>query len=85
MNNNFSYPNVNEKFKDINFVFNSNDLEKTKKVLDKYEIDYIFITPEMKKKKMNNKEEGLLFLFRNKETFKNIYKWDDVEIWEYLK
>ena len=85
MNSNFNYTNVNEIFKDIDFIFMSNDLEKTKKVLDRYNIGYIFITPEMKKKKMNNKEEGLLFLFRNKETFKNIYKWDDVEIWEVIK
>ena len=81
MDSNFYYaPDLNERFKDSNFILKSYDLEKTKQKLDKYNIGYILITPEMK-----NNVKGILFLFRNKETFKNIYKWNDVEIWEVVK
>lgn len=81
----YSITELNERFNDSNYIFLSYNLEETKKLLDNYNINYIFITPEMKNGLVWNKEEGLLFLLRNKETFKNVYKWNDVEIWEYLK
>jgi hypothetical protein len=32
-----------------------------------------------------NREEGLLFLLRNNETFKNIYSSKDSEIWKVIR
>ncbi len=72
------------RFNDSNEIFSSRNLENTIKLLDKYGIKYIFITPEMKKGLVWEREkEGLLFLFRNEQTFKKAYDKDDIEIWQY--
>ena len=79
-------PDLEERFNDTNTIFYSRSLEQTTSLLDKYNVKYIWID-----KKMNSglvwtkKDQGLLFLFRNKETFKNIYSYSEIEIWEYLK
>lgn len=81
----YNAPSPNERFSDSNFIFMSYDLEATKKKIKKYNINYIFITPEMKKGLVWNKEkQGLLFLLRNSETFKNIYSKNDFEVWEVI-
>ena len=75
-----------EKLADSDRIFYSRNLINTKNLLKKYKIRYIFITPEMKKGIVwSEEEEGLLFLFRNTETFKNVYSVAEYEIWEYLK
>lgn len=67
-------------------IFYSRDLVKTRKILDEQDIDYIFIDKEMKRGLVWTKEEqGLLFLFRNKENFKKIYSNQGVEIWKIIR
>lgn len=79
-------PRPNERFRDINAIFHGTNLESTKTLLDKYEIDYIYIDNNMKHTLIwKSKRQGLLFLFRNSETFKNIYNKAGIEIWEYKK
>ena len=63
-------------------IFYSRTLEKTKLQLTKNNITHIYITPEMKSKVWSSEDQGLLFLFRNKETFKKIYQKNNIEIWE---
>ncbi|MEA3430720.1 MAG: hypothetical protein U9R08_05585 [Nanoarchaeota archaeon] len=64
-------------------IFWSRNLETTKKYLTKYGIDYIFIDSDMKQGLVWSKEEqGLLFLFKNKETFEKVYDLGGVEIWK---
>jgi len=81
----FTYaPSPNERYTDINAVFYGVNLEDTKALLNKYNITYIYVDNEMKKGLVWDKEkQGLLFLFRNNETFKNIYDKDGIEIWQY--
>ncbi len=83
----FTYaPSPNERYKDINAIFYGVNLEDTKELLNKYNVNYIYIDNEMKKGIVWKKEkQGLLFLFRNNETFKNIYDKDGIEIWQYKK
>ena len=79
-------PEPNERFRDVNAVFYGVNLENTKALLDKYSINYIWIDNSMKHSLVwKNKRKGLLFLFRNSETFKNIYNKAGIEIWEYKK
>jgi len=67
-------------------IFASRNLRYTKALLDSYNISYIFIDDRMKSGLVWVKEEeGLLFLFRNNETFKNIYSNPDTELWGYIR
>jgi hypothetical protein len=78
-------PDLNARFNDTNTTFYSRNLETAKSVLDRYNIRYIYIDQEMKQGQVWTREEqGLLFLFRNSETFKKIYDKNSIEVWEYL-
>jgi len=83
----FSYaPNPNLRFTDSKKIFESRNLDKTKSLLNKYDVSYIWIDAEMKTGLVWTKEQqGLLFLFRNNETFNNIYNNTGVEIWQVRK
>lgn len=84
MDESFIYaPDPNTRFEDSEKIFQGRNLDKTKYLLDKYSIDYIWIDEEMKNGLVWTKEQqGLLFLFRNNETFNNIYNTGGVEIWQ---
>ena len=80
------YPNAEDRFNDSLEIFYSRNLKNTKSLLEKYNINYIWIDNEMKQGLVWEKEQqGLLFLFRNNETFKNIYNNQGIEIWEIIK
>jgi uncharacterized membrane protein len=75
-----------EKFNDSNRTLYSRNLEETKATLDKYDVKYIWITPQMKQGEVWVREEqGLLFLFRNDETFKKVYSEDGYDVWKVLR
>jgi len=77
-------PLLDKRIKDSVAVFYSRNLENTKAILGNYNSRFIFITPEMKNGLVWSKpDEGLLFLFRNSETFTNIYNKSGFEIWEF--
>ncbi len=78
-------PDPNQRYNDLNKIFYAKNLNDAKELLDKYNIDYIYIDNEMKQGLVWKKEkQGLLFLFRNNETFKSIYSKNGIEIWQYL-
>jgi len=77
------YPDAEERFNDSLEIFYSRNLKNTKSFLTKYNLSYIWIDNEMKQGLVWEKEQqGLLFLFRNNETFNNIYNNQGIEIWE---
>ncbi|MBD3355170.1 hypothetical protein GF361_04245 [Candidatus Woesearchaeota archaeon] len=77
---------IKEKLNDSNTTFYSRNLEKTRSILDKYNIKYIYIDEKMKQGQVWTREQqGILFLFRNNKTFKKVYNRSSIEIWEYLK
>ncbi len=88
---NFIYaPELYERLNDSNEIFYSRNLERTEELLDKYNISYILITPDMKQGLVWKKEEeGLLFLLRNHEIFSMVHAANSsrgiVEIWKYTK
>ncbi|MBW2981388.1 hypothetical protein KY343_00780 [Candidatus Woesearchaeota archaeon] len=74
---------VKTKLDDSNIIFYSRTLKKTTALLDKYNISYIWIDSEMKKRLIwTEEDEGLLFLFSNKEEFKKVYDREGIEIWQ---
>ncbi len=78
-------PNYESIQVDYNKILFSRSLEDTKELLSEYKIKQIIITDEMRSGLVwSREEEELLFLFRNNETFKNVYNKDYVEIWEYI-
>lgn len=73
-----------QKKEDIDILFYSRDLKETSAIFDKYNIIYVYIDDSMKKGGVwTNNEQGLLFLLKNSEMFKNIYNSQNIEIWEY--
>jgi len=83
MDGNFEYIDAEQRFKDSYDLFYNRNLQKTRTLLTKYDISYIYINPLMKQGDVWTREEqGLLFLFRNNETFKNIYQNKGFEIWK---
>jgi len=74
-----------EKSNDSTTIFYSRNLIDTNFLFDKYDIQYIWIDAEMKEGQVWVREkEGLLFLFRNEETFKKIFENEKAEIWVVL-
>lgn len=84
--NKYYLRDVDAKFNSSNEIFQSRNLKNTRELLDQYNISYIFITSQMKEGEVwKNKEDGLLFLLRNNETFKNLYSSKDSEIWKVIR
>ena len=66
-------------------MFYGRKLKQTKQLFDIYKVKYIYITPEMKEGLVwSRPNEGLLFLFTSKSTFRQIYDKDGYEIWEVI-
>lgn len=75
-------PGVNEDFW---VLYDSRDLMQTRQILGKHNVKYIWIDSDMKEIVWEKPDDGLLFLFRNKETFELIYLDEgEVEIWEVI-
>ncbi|MBI2134252.1 hypothetical protein HYU11_06265 [Candidatus Woesearchaeota archaeon] len=73
-----------KRYSDSNEIFYSRNLDVTRRLLDRYDVRYILIDEEMRSGKVWSREdEGLLFLFRNNETFSKIYEEGRLAIWEY--
>jgi len=71
-----------EQQNDANAILFSNDLEKTKQLIQKNKVDYVLITPEMKKGLVWNEENfGLAFIVNNNETFKRIPTDNSIELY----
>ena len=84
LNSNLIYiENVKTKLNDSDTIFYSRTLKKTDSLLNEYNISYIWLDSGMKKGLVwTEEDEGLLFLFSNKEKFKNVYSKEGIEIWE---
>jgi len=71
-----------QKFNDSIEIFNSRNIDNTKNLLKKYDINYILISQEMKEGLVWNKEsEGLLFLMNNNKEFSKIFEDNSTEVW----
>lgn len=83
MDSNFFYaPNLNEQYKDSQTLFYTRNFNVAFDLTDKYNIEYILVTKEMKQGLVwEQEDEGLLFLLESVNIYKRIYYNDEVEIW----
>ncbi len=70
-------------YRDYLNMFYSDDISETIKLFKKYDVKYIIITSDMLSGKIWTKDdEGLLFLIKRSEHFKNILSTKNMHIWE---
>ena len=84
LDENFMYaPQLKERVNDANSLFHSRDFEVTKSILQKYNIGYVYITPDMKNGLVwNEPEEGLLFVLKfSGDNFREVYSQEGIEVW----
>lgn len=84
MDSNFAYTTkINKRYLDSNTLFYSEDLEESMKIINEYNISYIYITPKMKSGLIWEKDkQGLLSLLSYAHKFRKIYDENEIEIWE---
>ncbi len=70
---------------DTEILFLSRDFSKVSELLDKNDIDYIYISSRMKQKLWTSDEEGLLFLLPFQGKFKKIYVTNEFGIWQVIQ
>ena len=78
----FNYNEAKQKLGDSNTLLYSRNTETISKLMDKYDVKYIFVDKKMKKGQIWDKKEGLWYAFRNNQTFKSVYYKNEVEIWK---
>jgi len=79
-------PKFNFLMNDANEIYYSRNLEKTEKLLNKYNVNYILIDGKMLEGGIWKKSgEGLLFLLTNQEKFPIVYNQGGVKIAYYSK
>jgi len=75
--------NYQKKLNIAETIFYSRDIELTTRLLEEYQIKYIWIDTEMLRGQVwHDENEGLLFLFRNLR-FRNVYNKKGIEIWRF--
>ncbi len=78
-------PVFSQRRADAEIIFQSRNLDQTKSLLLEHSITHLVITREMKEGGVwNDPEQGLLFVLRDSETFKNVYVAPYLEIWEFI-
>jgi hypothetical protein len=78
----FNYDNAYRRLSKSEELFYSRDLDEIKRLLNNYNITYIYIDNSMKEGQVWDKKEGLWYSFRNDEMFNNVYENEGIEIWE---
>ncbi len=81
--NSFLNPDYKETRQEFDKLFMTPRLTEAQPILNKYKIRYVLITPEMKNDIWEGREEGLLLLIKNSDSFVRKYDYKQIEIWEY--
>jgi hypothetical protein len=87
MDDNFLYaPKLNERYQDSEKLFYTRNFNIASNITNKYKVEYILVTKEMKNGLVwEQEDEGLLFLLKSVNTYKRIYSNDEMEIWRIKK
>src|SRR3989344_5698979 len=82
----FTYiPGIKKRLNDQENLFYSRNLKRSSSILDRYDVQYILITNDMKHGLVwNDENEGLLFVLKFSENFIKVYDKNDIEIWRYF-
>ncbi len=65
--------------------FQTRILDNAKIYIEELDIGYILIDDKMRSDIWKKKDQGLLFLLRNKETFRKVYHNETVELWKVMR
>ncbi len=69
--------------KDVSILLESKDYTKTTEVLERYQIDYLLLDPELKQRWH---ESGLIYLLKyNSEGFRFLFEENGVEVWRFFR
>jgi len=68
---------------DVNILFHTRDVEELKILMHKNQIAYVILDSDIKNREWKLEDDGLLIMLTNDRLFKNIYKNQGIEIWEY--
>lgn len=75
-------PQINQRWNDINTVFNTQNLEETRQILNKYDVTYVYVDKTMREELWSTDESGLLFLLKyGSKVFGKIYSNEEVDIY----
>ena len=67
-------------------IFHSYNINNVEDYFKTMNVSYVYITPDMTQGQVwNAKNQGLYYLLSNDETFKNIYRKNHIEIYEFIK
>lgn len=84
MDENFFFaPKLNERWKDSQTMFNIRDLKTALEIIDKYNIEYIWVDNGMRQMLWEEDEEGLQFVLKYSKQFTKEYSNNEVEIWKF--
>jgi len=86
MDSNFLYaPGVSSRALDAERLFRTNNLNVALAIINKYNIEYIWIDKEILNKFWANEDRELLFLLRySPQNFNKVFSNGDVEIYQYI-
>lgn len=75
-------PDAQQRWAAAQSVWHAQDIEKLRPVLERSRIGAVVVTKDMRSGKVwDLPEQDLLFLVRNSETFKSVYRGSSVDIW----
>ncbi|MFH1333524.1 MAG: hypothetical protein ABIH53_04785 [archaeon] len=77
-------PNVNERYQDSENLFKTRSLDEAMKIIEKYDIKYIWLDESLKRHLWDHDEDGLQFLLKYSEKFKKVYISDEVQVFEII-
>ncbi len=82
----FLVSDLRKRYEDMHEILYSRNIERTARLLGRYNVKYIYIDESMKNGEVWwNDDEGLLFVLRNREYFRKVYDTRQVQVWEYKK
>ncbi len=83
--NAFLAPYAKQRLKDIDAIFKTRDIGEFNKIINRYNITYVFLDNELKNKLWKTKGEGMQFILENDQNIVRVYKNSEVEIWKILR
>lgn len=74
-------PNPEERYNDLNNLYYYRDLTNSTEIINKYNVKYIWIDPEMRDRLWDSDTEGLLFILQYTKNYYTMYNRDGIQIW----
>lgn len=80
----FYSPDLEQRKKDFDTLIQTKELDEAILIINKYNLKYIYIDPEMRSSLWSKDDDGLLFLLKVSKKFKKIYNKNNYEVYEII-